>query len=165
MIGRAPQDLRPWLLARGSLTRHLIDTAQGAFKVEVVREAWVRADADAAAWLGVRIGVRLWLREVRLCGAGTPWVLARTLATRAAWRALHLRRLGARSLGSVLYRQRGRRARFAVLPPTPQQPWARRTLHVLPGGARLTVQEAFLPAIAPRVRAFSTAKLRPADGS
>ena len=165
MIGRVPQALRPWLLARGSLTRHLIDTAAGAFRVECVHEAWVAADADAARWLGVRVGRRLWRREVRLCGTGVPWVEAVTLATEAACRRLRLQTLGTRALGAVLYRERGRRARFALLAPNATRPWARRTLHVLQGGARLTVQEAFLPALPARRRCFSKARLRPADGS
>lgn len=166
MIGRVPQALRPWLLARGSLTRHLIDTASGAFRVELVREAWVAADVDAACWLGVRLGRRVWRREVRLCGAGVPWVAAVTLATEAACRRLRLQQLGTRALGAVLSRQRGRRIRFALLAPSATRPaWARRTLHELPGGERLSVQEAFLPALPARRQRFSKAKLRPADGS
>lgn len=152
MIGRVPPRLRPWLLARGSLTRHLRRTAHGRFRVDPIGETWVYADTRCAQWLGVRAGQRIWRREVRLLGMEQVWVHAHTLANPRAWKLLRLNRLGSRSLGSVLYRKGAVRARFALLRAPGSGRWARQTLHALPGGARLLVTEEFVPGIPVRVR-------------
>ena len=152
MIGRAPLRLRPWLLARGSLTRHLRRTAHGRFRVEPVGEAWVRADARTAAWLGVRAGQRVWRREVRLLGMEREWVHAHTLANAQAWKLLRLDRLGNRSLGSVLYRRGAVRARFELMRVPASGRWARLALHALASRARLLVTEVFAPDIPARLR-------------
>ena len=150
---RAPVRLRPWLRAPGSLTQHLIRHShrdgQGRFTVVLVHQAWVGASADVAPWLGVRMGQRVWRREVRLCAGAIEWVHAVTWANAAASALLRLDRLGNRSLGTVLFRAGSQRLQQRVLGPTAAGHWARRALHGLPGGGRLIVQEAFLPALPP----------------
>lgn len=146
---RAPERVRPWLRAPGSLTLHLVRHSHGSFRVELVSQSWVGAPADVAPWLGVRMGQRVWRREVRLCAGAIEWVHAVTWANEAASALLRLDRLGNRSLGTVLFRAGSQRLQKRVLGPAAAGHWARRALHGLPGGGRLIVQEAFLPALPP----------------
>ncbi|MEW6727731.1 MAG: chorismate--pyruvate lyase family protein [Pseudomonadota bacterium] len=142
-----------WLRAPGSLTRHLARVCPGRLVVEVLGEGWAEADPASARLLGLRIGARVWRREVRLscrhAGAWTPYVYAITLGSPAAQRRLGLARLGRRPLGSLLFRGGARRLELAVLPPGRSGPrWARRSLFLL-RGHRLLVWEAFLDGLPP----------------
>lgn len=142
-----------WLRAPGSLTRHLVRVCPGRLVVEVLGEGWAEADPASARLLGLRIGARVWRREVRLscrhAGAWTPYVHAITLSSPEAHRRLGLARLGLRPLGSLLFRGGARRLELAVLPPGRNGPrWARRSLFLL-RGHRLLVREEFLPGLPP----------------
>lgn len=142
-----------WLRAPGSLTRHLARVCPGRLVVEVLGEGWAEADPASARLLGLRIGARVWRREVRLscwhAGAWTPYVHAITLGSPEAQRRLGLARLGRRPLGSLLFRGGARRLELAILPPGRNGPhWARRSLFLL-RGHRLLVREDFLPNLPP----------------
>ena len=135
-----------WLRAPGSLTRHLQRACPGVLRVHVMNEGWVRADLAPAKHLQVRVGARIWQREVMLRCDGQPYVHAVTWMTGAGHRSLGLGRLGGRPLGHVLFRKSARRIKREVVPPHDGRPWARRTLYVL-RGHRLLVQEDFLPGL------------------
>lgn len=145
---------RAWLRAQGSLTRHLARVCPGRLVVEVLGEGWAAADPASARLLGLRMGVRVWRREVRLAcrhaGGQTAYVHAVTLSSPAALRVLGLARLGRRPLGSLLFRQGARRLVREFLPPghRGRPHWARRSLFLL-RGQRLLVQESFLPGLPP----------------
>lgn len=154
VIERPSSPSLAWLRAPGSLTRHLARACPGRLVVEVVREGWARADHDAARWLKLRPGSRVWRREVRLhchqAAASTPYVHAITLCPTQSLRALGLNRLGARPLGSLLFKRGARRlVRETLRPGRRHGPyWARRSLFLL-CGQRLIVQEVFLPGLPP----------------
>lgn len=142
-----------WLRAPGSLTRHLARVCPGRLVVEVLGEGWAKANSTSARLLGVRVGARVWRREVRLAcrhaEAWTPYVHALTLGSPAAERGLGLARLGQRPLGSLLFRHGGRRLELVILPPGRSGPWwARRSLFLL-RGHRLLVWEVFLDGLPP----------------
>lgn len=142
-----------WLRAPGSLTRHLARACPGRLVVEVVGEGWGAADAASARLLGLRMGGRVWRREVRLScrheGEWTAFVHAVTLGSPEAHRMLGLARLGRRPLGSLLFRGGARRLSLEVLRPGRRRPrWARRSLFLM-RGQRLLVQEDFLPDLPP----------------
>lgn len=143
-----PSSPRAWLRAPGSLTRHLVRACSGALRVRVVEEGWTSAELEPAERLGVRIGRRVWRREVILRCDDRPYVHAVTWMTEAGRRALGLGRLGGRPLGHVLFRRSARRLKREILPPREGRPWARRTLFEL-SGHRLLVQEEFLPGLPP----------------
>ncbi|MFZ5467591.1 MAG: chorismate--pyruvate lyase family protein [Pseudomonadota bacterium] len=109
-----------WLRAPGSLTRHLARVCPGRLVVEVLCEGWAEADPASARLLGLRIGARVWRREVRLscrhAGEWTPYVHAITLSSPEAHRMLGLARLGRRPLGSLLFRGGARRLSLETLP-------------------------------------------------
>ncbi|MEW5973839.1 MAG: chorismate lyase [Pseudomonadota bacterium] len=142
-----------WLRAPGSLTRHLARVCPGRLVVEVLCEGWAEADPASARLLGLRIGARVWRREVRLscrhAGEWMSYVHAITLSSPEAHRMLGLARLGRRPLGSLLFRGGARRLSLEVLRPGRQRCcWARRSLFLM-RGQRLLVQEDFLPGLPP----------------
>jgi len=148
---KRPSSPQAWLHAPGSLTRRLARACPGVLRVGVVEEGWTRAALEPARRLGVRMGRRIWRREVVLRCDGRDYVHAVTWVTEAGWRALGLGRLGGRPLGHVLFRRSARRLRREILPPREGRPWARRTLYVL-RGHRLLVREDFLPGLPPMSR-------------
>ena len=83
---------RYWLQVEGSFTRALQGQCRRSFHVEVQHE-------------GIPARQRAWIREVRLCGDGEPWVLARTIIPLACLegRGRRLRHLGNRPLGAYLF--------------------------------------------------------------
>jgi chorismate lyase len=155
---------RPWLAWRGSLTWRIAARARG-FAVEVIRQGLHIPNEDEYRQLGQPTHRRALVREVVLHAAGTPVVLAHSIAS---WRDLSgpwrgLRGLGSRPLAEALFTDPlvtreplefvridrrhplGRRARqvfgrdFPVL-------WARRSRFVK-RGRPLLVTEVFLPAL------------------
>ena len=114
--------------------------------------------SDECQALGVPDATEGWVREVFLQGHRTPWVFARSVASRAALEraGLDLNRLGSRSLGEWLFcepaftRHPIEWCRFPQdwLPAAVMEPglWARRSLFVRDDLA-LLVAETFLPAL------------------
>lgn len=128
--------------------------------MRVIAQSWQRPHADEARALGLRTASRALVREVALECAGVPWVFARSVLPVTTLRGdlRHLRRLGARSLGALLFATpRSAREDFqlarvepgdAFVPSdlAPLLPvWARRSVFRLRDRA-LLVQEVFLPA-------------------
>jgi len=101
-------DARYWLQVEGSFTRALQKQCASSFHVEVQREGFAAPTLEEARRLGIPSRQKAWIREVRLCGDGKPWVLARTVIPLACLtgegrRLLHL---GSKPLGAYLFSSR-----------------------------------------------------------
>lgn len=96
--------LNDWLFEPGSLTARLKQLSQQQFAVEPLAEGWLDIRDDEAQALAVTPDTPTWVREVFLRGHGTPWVFARSLATKASLESsgFPLDQLGTRPLGEVL---------------------------------------------------------------
>jgi len=153
-----PASLQDWLFDDGSLTRHLSARAKGAFSVRPLQEGWQTLREDECRALGAPVGSEGWVREVYLCGHDTPWVFARSVATREQLQAsgFDLAHLGSRSLGEWLFSDAefSRGELFASpcpdawLPPAQQGEglWARRSCFSR-GALGVLVMEMFLAAL------------------
>lgn len=143
---------RPWLCERGSLTHQLRQASRGQFEVELLTLHWDRPSRAEALCLGIPIRQPSLIREVHLCGYGSPWVFARSVIPAATLQgdARRLLLLGNRSLGSLLFSDPSiRRGPIEVTRIMHQQQhcWARRSIFTLPQGPIL-VMETFLPRMA-----------------
>lgn len=142
-----------WLASTDSLTSRLIISANGDFSVRLLRQRLDRPRRDEALALGIPFAQRVWRREVALCVAGAPWVVARSVAPLARLRGQRLGHLGERSLGSWLFRQPDlQRGPIEITRrPAPfynaQGPWGRRSLF-RHGHFVVLVQEFFLTRMA-----------------
>jgi len=105
MTSQSPDALRPWLHDRGSLTKRLQQRSGGHFCVQVLAQRWEKPRLSEAAALGVSWQRRSLIREVLLCGAGQPWVYARSVIPLSVLHGElgYLRRLGSRPLGALLF--------------------------------------------------------------
>jgi chorismate lyase len=161
-LRRVPCDARAWLDWPDSLTERLADQLGERVQVRLLSERQDRLLSDERRLLDV-VAFTACVREVRLELCGEPYVIARTVFPDATARVMNhaLRRLGTRSLGTLLFgaRRAPVQAReFARLDPTSSlwrrlgehlpdgtpQLWARRALHRLQGRP-LVVTEIFLP--------------------
>ena len=70
---------RYWLQVEGSFTRALQKQCIRSFHVEVRREGFGSPSLEESRRLAIPPRQHAWIREVRLCGDGEPWVLARTV--------------------------------------------------------------------------------------
>lgn len=146
--------LRGWLTLEGSLTRALQLRCRKSFHVEVIREGFARPALEEARTLHIPPRQTAWIREVRLCGDGEPWVLARTIIPRATLkgRGRRLRHLGRKPLGAYLFSspdwQRGAFETGVCLATSAQQPLVARRSRFHNGKRALLVGEYFLPALA-----------------
>lgn len=161
--GQLPPALRPWLLAEGSLTRHLTEAAGGDFRVQLLRQGWQRPTLAERQLLGLDVRALALVREVVLWGAGQPWVYGRSIIPNdsLSGELRRLKKLRDSSLGSLLFRypQLSRTPfELAAIDGASQLPpalrcdarlWARRSRFALDGRA-LVVSETFLPAFQPR---------------
>lgn len=100
---------RQWLQVQGSFTQALQKQCASSFHVEVQREGFAAPTLEEARRLGIPLRQQAWIREVRLCGDGKPWVLARTVIPLACLtgegrRLIHL---GSKPLGAYLFSSRG----------------------------------------------------------
>lgn len=143
---------RYWLQVEGSLTREL-QLRCCSFQVEVIEEGFARPSLEEARTLGIGCRQYAWIREVRLCGDGEPWVLARTIIPRQTLqgKGRRLRHLGRKPLGAYLFSNpRWRRGPFDIglcRPTSDQQPQIARRSRFSRGGYSLLVGEYFLPAL------------------
>lgn len=99
---------RYWLQVEGSFTRALQNRCATSFHVEVQHEGFAAPTLEETRRLGIPLRQHAWIREVRLCGDGEPWVLARTIIplsclTGEGRRLLHL---GNKPLGAYLFSNR-----------------------------------------------------------
>jgi chorismate--pyruvate lyase len=162
-----PEPVLRWLLDPASLTRRILATCQGKFRVEVLSQGWARPQHNEMRELGMRQGSTGFVREVHLLCDDRPWVFARTVIPRTTLTGPRrcLTRLKSRPLGAVLFAdpsmQRGPveiaqltpcdklyPAAILHLPRHPEIIWGRRSLFTL-GGKPLLVSEIFLPGIPP----------------
>lgn len=144
---------RYWLQVEGSFTRALQSRCARSFHVEVQNEGFSLPTREEARHLGIPLRQLAWIREVRLCGDGDPWVLARTIIplpclSGEGRRLLHL---GNKPLGAYLFSspdwQRGPLETGLCKNTIPEQPKvARRSLFSNKGKA-LLVGEYFLPGL------------------
>lgn len=162
-----PPKLRRWLLAEGSLTRHLVRASGGDFRVERISQDWRRPTLSEARLLGIDPQRYALIREVILWGRGEPWVYARSVIPFASVQGelRRLRKLRNSSLGALLFRHPHlTRTPFEIarvdadlLPPAlcgNTAAWARRSRFAI-RNQRLIVGEIFLDAFT-----RSTAMLR-----
>ena len=164
--GEIPEKYRAWLLDRSSLTERVIEHCRGGFRVRLLSQERARPLRSEAAALGIRPGTRAVVRQVQLMCGDTPWVYARTIIPprTLARRAHRFTRLGARSLGAMLFAdpstERGEMEVTCLTPGDalfhfvarnlgdwPSAIWGRRSLFHL-SGKPLLVCEFFMPAIA-----------------
>jgi len=154
---------RRWLLDDSSLTARLIALGQGSFSVRRLLQAWQVPLLSERRLLQVAPRQRALVREVVLQLDQRPVVFARSVfpLDSLAGELGHLRRLGHRSLGAILFRYPAmQRSPFELarvagdssyLPAWLHQPeyaWARRSCFVI-GGRRLLVSEVFLQSFRP----------------
>jgi len=162
-----PEPVLRWLLDPASLTRRILSTCQGTFRVDVLFQGWARPQHNEMRELEMRQGGTGFVREVHLLCDDHPWVFARTVIPRTTLTGPRrcLTRLKSRPLGAVLFAdpsmQRGP-VQIARLSPCdklypaavrrlsqpPETIWGRRSLFTL-GGKPLLVSEIFLPGIPP----------------
>jgi len=146
------------------LTRKLIIASRNTFVVQVLRQGYSKPRPAERNALGLPLRRLALVREVVLCGGGTPWVYARSIIplSTLTGRQRSLRKLDARPLGALLFSDRGMRrgpleiARVpgALIPdelaPASAQLWGRRSLFFL-DGKPLLVSEIFLPGFDPNL--------------
>lgn len=97
--------LNDWLFNQDSLTRRLIWLSQDHFSIRVVNEGWQILRNDEYSVLQASQQEEGWVREVFLCGHNTPWVYARSVATKSSLEraGFNMAELGSRSLGELLF--------------------------------------------------------------
>ena len=157
-----------WLREPGSLTARLKASCR-EFSVRCLRQGLQPVGRDEGAFLGLRPGTRVWVREVLLCCDDIPVVFAHTVMARRPRHPFDLRfgALGERSLGSLLFsdpcivrgklqfrRLDARHPLFlravtvlpAALSAVPAGLWARRSGFGC-GAKTVLVNEVFLPAL------------------
>ncbi|SEG83837.1 chorismate lyase [Marinobacterium lutimaris] len=144
----APRHLRRWLTDHGSLTRLLKRASKGRFSVRVVRQGYHRPGPAEAAALRLRSRQQALIREVYLCGAGEPWVYARTVIPVTTLSGSHrtLKLIGSRSLGSLLFRDPSMQRQPLQIARLNEGLWARRSVFHLERKP-LLVCEVFLPSL------------------
>jgi chorismate lyase len=161
-LQRVPPASRRWIGWPDSLTERIGERLDGAVQVRVLSERVDRLLVDEREHLGI-VARSARIREVQLEVRGHPVVVARTVFADSTARVMDhaLRRLGTRSLGSLLFgalRAPVRTREFVqlstdsslvqvmskYLPADVNRLWARRALHLLQGRP-LLVTEIFLP--------------------
>ena len=163
-LRRVPPPIRSWIGWPDSLTERIGEQLDGPVQVRVLSERVDRLLSDEREHLGI-VMRRARIREVQLEVRGQPVVVARTVFADSTARVMDhaLRRLGTRSLGSLLFgalRAPVRTREFAQLstdssllramskyvPADVHRLWTRRALHLLQGHP-LLVAEIFLPCL------------------
>ncbi len=158
------RSIRNHLLDSSSLTRKIVNSCNGKFRVEVLIQRYSTISHSERQRLGLRVGETANARSVLLRCGEYPWVFAHTIIPHYALnRSLRrLTRLGNRSLGAVLHASRVMErtnveyARFhshhqlfreaiSGIEKKPDSLWGRRILYRIDGDP-LLVNELFLPA-------------------
>ena len=100
-----PENLVPWLIDNGSLTRKLVALSKDQFEVEVLRQEVATPDAAEANALKITQKTPVMIREVVLKGRGRPWVFARSILPMSTMtgRLAGLRTLSNQPLGELLF--------------------------------------------------------------
>ena len=105
ILVQMPENLGPWLIDNGSLTRKLVALSKDQFEVEVLRQEVATPDAAEANALKITQKTPVMIREVVLKGRGRPWVFARSILpmTTMTGRLAGLRTLSNQPLGELLF--------------------------------------------------------------
>ncbi len=144
---------RYWLQVEGSFTRALKHRCLESFHVEVAREGYATPFPEEVRRLGLQPRQQAWIREVRLCGDGQPWVLARTVIPHHCFegKGRQLRHLGNKPLGAFLFSSpdwsRGPLETGLCQPDHPLQPRLARRSLFHHGNNALMVGEYLLPVL------------------
>ncbi len=155
---------RPWLINRGSLTRH-IESRCHTYAVKNVQQRYDKANLDEIFSMGLHTDAMVVLREVNLFCGDLPLVFAHSVlplrSLQGEWHSL--RKLGTKPLGRALfanprikrtpleYKKLGshhalyKRA-CRILDHNPDHLWARRSIFSLQQ-KNIMVTEVFLPGI------------------
>lgn len=102
---QVPQAYRDWLFDPGSLTKKLVQAANGDFSVKVLRQYHGPISREEQHALGSPPRTLPFIREVQLICKGQPWVFARTVIPRTTETGpgRYLTRLGTKPLGVALF--------------------------------------------------------------
>jgi chorismate--pyruvate lyase len=105
ILVQMPENLGPWLIDNGSLTRKLVALSKDQFEVQVLRQEVATPDAAEANALKMTQQTPVMIREVVLKGRGRPWVFARSILpmTTMTGRLAGLRTLSNQPLGELLF--------------------------------------------------------------
>ncbi|MGS2718331.1 chorismate--pyruvate lyase family protein [Eionea flava] len=159
-----PTDYLHWVEDSGSLTKKLVNKANGHFSVSVLRQSIRSIPLSEKSLLQNPLQQWALVREVVLYGNNIPWVYARTAipigTLKGPLRRLHY--LGNRPLGEQLFTdptmQRGHLEAAKIYPhhipdtiaksdnALPETTWGRRSVFYL-SSQPLLVSEIFLPAL------------------
>jgi len=101
---RVPRLWRDWLFDAGSLTQRLLDASDGELTVHVIKQQFQVPSLSERHVLGLPYRQQALIREVLLCGAGQPWVFARSIIPlmTLSGRLRKLRQLDNQPLGALL---------------------------------------------------------------
>ena len=105
ILVQMPENLGPWLIDNGSLTRKLVALSKDQFEVQVLRQEVATPGAAEANALKMTQQTPVMIREVVLTGRGRPWVFARSILpmTTMTGRLAGLRTLSNQPLGELLF--------------------------------------------------------------
>ena len=105
ILVQMPENLGPWLIDNGSLTRKLVVLSKDQFEVQVLRQEVATPGAAEANALKMTQQTPVMIREVVLKGRGRPWVFARSILpmTTMTGRLAGLRTLSNQPLGQLLF--------------------------------------------------------------
>lgn len=145
------QPNRSWVLDTGSLTARLKSLAPGQFSLQVLSVRFARATLSESKALNIPNRQQVYVREVALCIAGKPCVLARSIIPRGTLTGPERQLLWLKNkpLGEYLFNHRDMQrlpiqCKFGRI--NQQNSWARRSIFKL-SGKPLLVSEFFLPAL------------------
>ncbi len=105
ILVQMPENLGPWLIDNGSLTRKLVALSKDQFEVQVLRQEVATPGAAEANALKMTQQTPVMIREVVLKGRGRPWIFARSILpmTTMTGRLAGLRTLSNQPLGELLF--------------------------------------------------------------
>ena len=105
ILVQMPENLGPWLIDEGSLTRKLVALSKDQLEVQVLRQEVATPGAAEANALKMIQQTPVMIREVVLKGRGRPWVFARSILpmTTMTGRLAGLRTLSNQPLGELLF--------------------------------------------------------------
>ena len=105
ILVQMPENLGPWLIDDGSLTRKLVALSKDQFEVQVLRQEVATPGAAEANALKMTQQTPVMIREVVLKGRERPWVFARSILpmTTMTGRLAGLRTLSNQPLGELLF--------------------------------------------------------------
>ena len=105
ILVQMPENLGPWLIDNGSLTRKLVALSKDQLEVQVLRQEVATPGAAEANALKMIQQTPVMIREVVLKGRGRPWIFARSILpmTTMTGRLAGLRTLSNQPLGELLF--------------------------------------------------------------